>query len=160
MAEEPKQLRATRLNVEKRNNRGKHYKPPNAPVAPMLITPPPSAPESKTDLYGLIAGVLFGFFLAVVFVPDSAFTLYVAWVCVAVVLIWSIYKFSRWSRLVNAVLVAIGLAVIGLVAFTKHKTDYDQVSFMSCRGLRYSGHSMRGHFTPSLKALRPFLTRR
>jgi len=65
----------------------------------------------------LLVGVLLGFFLAVVFVPDSALTLYFAWACGAVVLIWSIYKFSPWSRFVNGVLTVIGLAIIAVTAF-------------------------------------------
>jgi hypothetical protein len=53
-----------------------------------------SAPESRTDLYGLIVGVLLGFFLAVVFVPDNG-----------------------WSRLVNGAVIVIGLAIIAVLGF-------------------------------------------
>jgi hypothetical protein len=100
----------------KKNKRGRRNKPPNAP-GPQPIALPPSAPESKTDLYGLIVGVLSGFFFAVVFVPDNAFTLYSAWACIAVVLIFSVFKFSRRSRLVNGVVIVIGLAIIAVLAF-------------------------------------------
>ena len=98
----------------KKNNRGKRNKLPDPPRP---IAPPPSAPESKTDLYGLFVGVLSGFFLAVVFVPDNAFILYVAWACPAVVLFLSVYKFSRWSRLVNGAVIVIGLAILAVLAF-------------------------------------------
>jgi len=101
----------------KKNKRGKRDKPPNAPGPPQPIALPPSAPESKTDLYGLLVGVLSGFFLAVVFVPDNAFILYVAWACPAVVLFLSVYKFSRWSRLVNGAVIVIGLAILAVLAF-------------------------------------------
>jgi hypothetical protein len=101
----------------KKSNRGRRNKQPNPPDPPQPITLPPPTPESKTDLYGLIVGVLSGFFFAVVFVPDNAFTLYSAWACSAVVLVLSIFKFSQKSRLVNGAFIVIGLTIIAVSAF-------------------------------------------
>lgn len=99
--------------MSRRKNKGQNKKPPNPPTAVLTA---PSAPEPKTDLYGLIVGVLLGFFLAVVFAPDSPLSLYFAWVCGAIAIAWSIYKFSPWSRKVRISLVVAGLAVLGIIA--------------------------------------------
>ncbi len=81
--------------------------------------------ELQTDWYALILGLLLPFGLGIVVANDAKETLYAAWVCIGVGLVWTGLKVWRnlsWSRWVKgplACLVVTGVALLAHVSINE-----------------------------------------